>query len=156
MTRTCLRPIPTGKVNRNQALSFWNYTFSFLGIALDFFANRISAVLFLLQFCFMFCLHNLAKEKNTTKYSYWRCRRCFTTSYWMDYSNKFSFIEPLTFFLIIFFWTPSHFWALSLYKSDDYKKAKIPMLALNKWIESTKLNIFIYSLLMLPVIILPY
>jgi protoheme IX farnesyltransferase len=62
----------------------------------------------------------------------------------------------MTFFLIIFFWTPSHFWALSLYKSDDYKKAKIPMLPLTNGIESTKINILVYSLLMLPVIILPY
>ena len=65
-------------------------------------------------------------------------------------------LEPLTFFLIIFFWTPSHFWALSLYKSDDYKKAKIPMLPLTNGIESTKLNIFIYSLIMIPVIVMPY
>ena len=65
-------------------------------------------------------------------------------------------IEPLAFFLIIFFWTPSHFWALSLYKSDDYKKANIPMLPLTNGIESTKINIFVYSLLMLPVIIFPY
>ena len=60
------------------------------------------------------------------------------------------------FFLIIFFWTPLTFWALSLYKSDDYKKAKIPMLPLTNGIESTKINILVYSLLMLPVIILPY
>ena len=65
-------------------------------------------------------------------------------------------IEPLAFFLIIFFWTPSHFWALSLYKSDDYKKANIPMLPLTNGVESTKINIFVYSLLMLPVIIFPY
>ena len=65
-------------------------------------------------------------------------------------------IEPLAFFLIIFFWTPSHFWALSLYKSDDYKKANIPMLPLTNGIESTKINIFIYSLFMVPVIVFPY
>ena len=65
-------------------------------------------------------------------------------------------IEPFAFFLIIFFWTPSHFWALSLYKSDDYKKANIPMLPLTNGVESTKINIFVYSLLMLPVIIFPY
>ena len=74
---------------------------------------------------------------------------------WTIATNSLS-LEPLTFFLIIFFWTPSHFWALSLYKSDDYKKAKIPMLPLTNGIESTKLNIFIYSLIMLPVIIMPY
>ena len=74
---------------------------------------------------------------------------------WTIATNSLS-LEPLTFFLIIFFWTPSHFWALSLYKSSDYKKAKIPMLPLTNSVESTKLNIFIYSVIMLPVIILPY
>jgi len=74
---------------------------------------------------------------------------------WTIATNSLS-IESLTFFLIIFFWTPSHFWALSLYKSDDYKKAKVPMLPLTNGIESTKLNILIYSLMMLPVVILPY
>ena len=58
-------------------------------------------------------------------------------------------------FLIIFFWTPSHFWALSLYKSDDYKKAKIPMLPITAGIESTKFNILLYAFFMLPVVILP-
>ena len=74
---------------------------------------------------------------------------------WTIATNSIS-LEPITFFLIIFFWTPSHFWALSLYKSDDYKKAKIPMLPLTNGIESTKLNILVYSLLMIPMIILPY
>jgi len=51
---------------------------------------------------------------------------------------------------------PLIFWALSLYKADDYKKAKIPMLPLTDGIEKTKIHIFIYSLLMLPVIIFSY
>ena len=74
---------------------------------------------------------------------------------WTIATNTIS-LEPLTLFLIIFFWTPSHFWALSLYKADDYKKAKIPMLPLTDGIEKTKAYIFIYSLIMLPVIIFPY
>ena len=63
---------------------------------------------------------------------------------------------PISLFLIIFFWTPSHFWALSLYKADDYKKAKIPMMPITDGTEKTKIYILIYSLLMLPVVILPY
>ena len=65
-------------------------------------------------------------------------------------------LEPLILFLIIFLWTPSHFWALSIYKSNDYKKAKIPMLPIIFGIDKTKKNIFIYSLLMLPTISAPY
>ena len=65
-------------------------------------------------------------------------------------------IEPIILFLIIFFWTPSHFWALSLYKAADYKKAKIPMLPITSGIKKTKLNIFIYSLVMMPTVVAPY
>jgi len=74
---------------------------------------------------------------------------------WTIATNSIS-LEPITLFLIIFFWTPSHFWALSLYKTSDYKKAKIPMLPVSDGIEKTKVHIFIYSLLMIPVIIFPY
>ena len=65
-------------------------------------------------------------------------------------------IEPIILFLIIFIWTPSHFWALSLYKSADYKKAKIPMLPVIAGVKTTKTNILVYSLAMLPVVIAPY
>jgi protoheme IX farnesyltransferase len=58
--------------------------------------------------------------------------------------------------LIIFLWTPSHFWALSLYKSGDYKKAKIPMLPVISGTRTTKINILVYALAMLPIIIAPY
>ena len=74
---------------------------------------------------------------------------------WTIATNSIS-IEPITFFIIIFLWTPSHFWALSLYKVQDYKKANIPMMPITNGIETTKKNIFIYSLLMLPAIALPY
>jgi protoheme IX farnesyltransferase len=65
-------------------------------------------------------------------------------------------IEPIVLFLIIFFWTPSHFWSLSLYKSDDYKKADIPMLPIVSGVEFTKKNIFIYALILFPITILPF
>ena len=65
-------------------------------------------------------------------------------------------IEPIILFLIIFIWTPSHFWALSLYKSADYKKAKIPMLPVIAGVKTTKTNILVYSLAMLPIVIAPY
>ena len=58
--------------------------------------------------------------------------------------------------MIIFFWTPSHFWALSLYKAGDYKKAKIPMLPVIAGTKKTKFNILIYAILMFPVATAPY
>ena len=65
-------------------------------------------------------------------------------------------LQPIILFLIIFIWTPSHFWALSLYKTEDYRKANIPMLPVTSGIKTTKLNIFAYALLLLPIVLSPF
>ena len=157
MTRTCLRPIPTGKVNRNQALVFGISLSIFSVIALDFFSNRISALLLLFTILFYVFVYTIWLKRKTPQNIVigGAAGALPPVIGWTIATNSLS-LEPLTFFLIIFFWTPSHFWALSLYKSDDYKKAKIPMLPLTNGVESTKLNIFIYSLIIIPVISLPY
>jgi len=157
MTRTCLRPIPTGKVNRNQALIF-GVTLSIVSVvALDYFANRISAAILLLTILFYVFVYTIwLKRRTPQNIVIGGAAGAFPPVIGWTIATGSLSIEPLAFFLIIFFWTPSHFWALSLYKSDDYKKAKIPMLPLTNGVESTKLNIFVYSLLMFPVIIFPY
>ena len=157
MTRTCLRPIPTGKINKNQALVFGISLSIFSVIALDYFANRLSAGLLLFTILFYVFVYTIwLKRKTPQNIVIGGASGALPPVIgWTIATNSLSF-EPLTFFLIIFFWTPSHFWALSLYKSDDYKKAKVPMLPLTNGIESTKLNIFVYSLIMLPTILLPY
>ena len=157
MTRTCLRPIPTGKINKNQALVFGISLSIFSVIALDYFANRLSAGLLLFTILFYVFVYTIwLKRKTPQNIVIGGASGALPPVIgWTIATNSLS-IESLTFFLIIFFWTPSHFWALSLYKSDDYKKAKVPMLPLTNGIESTKLNILIYSLLMLPVVVLPY
>ena len=157
MSRTCLRPIPTGKVNKNQALVFGITLSIFSVIALDYFANRISAGLLLSTILFYVFVYTIWLKRKTPQNIVigGAAGALPPVIGWTIATNSLS-LEPITFFLIIFFWTPSHFWALSLYKSDDYKIAKIPMLPLTNGVESTKLNILIYSLLMLPVIVLPY
>ena len=157
MTRTCLRPIPMGKINKKQALIFGVALSFFSVIALDYFANRISAALLLFTILFYVFVYTIWLKRKTSQNIVigGAAGALPPVIGWTIATNSLS-LEPITFFLIIFFWTPSHFWALSLYKSDDYKKAKIPMLPLTNGIESTKINILVYSLLMLPVIILPY
>ena len=157
MTRTCLRPIPTGKVNKNQALIF-GITLSIVSVvALDYFTNRISAAILLLTILFYVFIYTIwLKRRTPQNIVIGGAEGAFPPVIGWTISTGSLSLEPLTFFLIIFFWTPSHFWALSLYKSDDYKKAKLPMLPLTNGVESTKLNIFIYSLLMVPVIIFPF
>ena len=157
MTRTCLRPIPMGKVNKNQALIFGTSLSFFSVIALDYYANTISAALLLFTILFYVFIYTIWLKRKTPQNIVigGAAGALPPVIGWTIATNSLSF-EPITFFLIIFFWTPSHFWALSLYKSDDYKKAKIPMLPLTNGIESTKINILVYSLLMLPMVILPY
>lgn len=64
--------------------------------------------------------------------------------------------EALLLVLIIFTWTPPHFWALAIYRNKDYQLAKIPMLPVTHGIEFTKLNIVLYTVLLLVVTALPY
>ena len=157
MTRTCLRPIPTGKINRKQALIF-GIALSFISvIALNYFSNLLSASLLLFTIFFYLFVYTIwLKRKTPQNIVIGGVAGALPPVIgWTIATNAIS-LEPLSYFFIIFFWTPSHFWALSLYKADDYKKAKIPMLPLTDGIEKTKLYIFVYSLLMLPIIIFPY
>ena len=157
MTRTCLRPIPTGKINRKQALIF-GVLLSVISVGtLNYFSNFLSASLLLFTIFFYLFVYTIWLKRKTPQNIVigGAAGALPPVIGWTIATNAIS-LEPLTLFLIIFFWTPSHFWALSLYKADDYKKAKIPMLPLTDGIEKTKAYIFIYSLLMLPVIIFPY
>ena len=157
MSRTCLRPIPTGKVNRNQALIF-GITLSIVSVvALDYFTNRISASILLLTILFYVFVYTIwLKRRTPQNIVIGGAAGAFPPVIGWTIATGTISLEPLAFFLIRFFWTPSHFWALSLYKSDDYRKAKIPMLPLTDGIEITKINIFIYSLLLIPAIIFPF
>jgi heme o synthase len=157
MTRTCLRPIPTGKINRKQALVFGIILSLFSVVGLNYFSNFLSASLLLFTIFFYLFIYTIwLKRKTPQNIVIGGAAGALPPVIGWTIANNAITLEPLTFFLIIFLWTPSHFWALSLYKADDYKKAKIPMLPLTDGIEKTKVYIFIYSLLMLPAIIFPY
>ena len=157
MTRTCLRPIPTGKINKNQALIF-GFLLSVISIfGLYFYSNLLSASILLITIAFYLFVYTIwLKRKTSQNIVIGGASGALPPVIgWTIATNNLT-IEPITFFLIIFFWTPSHFWALSLFKASDYKKANIPMLPLTNGIENTKINILIYSILMLPVVIAPY
>jgi len=157
MTRTCLRPIPTGKVNRQHAL-FFGVLLSIISIfGLYYFANILSATLLFITISFYLIVYTIwLKRKTSQNIVIGGVAGALPPVIgWTIATNTLTF-EPITFFLIIFFWTPSHFWALSLYKIDDYKNANIPMLPITNGIEETKRNIFVYSILMLPIVLIPY
>ena len=157
MTRTCLRPIPTGRVQKNQALWF-GIILSIISISLLYFtANLVSSILLAVTIGFYFFIYTIWLKRRTPQNIVigGAAGALPPVIGWAIATNSIS-AESIILFLIIFVWTPSHFWALSLYKSSDYKKAKIPMLPITSGIQTTKLNILIYSLLMAPVVSLPY
>ena len=157
MTRTCLRPIPTGKVNKNQALIFGIFLSIFSVSALYYFTNLLSSFLLLFTIVFYLFVYTIWLKRKTSQNIVIGgiAGSLPPVIGWTISTNSIS-LASISLFLIIFFWTPSHFWALSLYKANDYKKAKIPMMPITDGTEKTKAYILIYSLLMLPVVVLPY
>ena len=157
MTRTCLRPIPTGKIKKNQALWF-GIILSTISITLLYFvANLISSVLLATTIGFYFFIYTIWLKRRTPQNIVigGAAGALPPVIGWAISTNTVS-LESIILFLIIFIWTPSHFWALSLYKSSDYRKAKIPMLPITAGIRTTKINILVYSLVMAPIVALPY
>jgi len=157
MSRTCLRPIPTGKVKKDQALWF-GLLLSLVSIAILYnSSNALSALLLAITIGFYFFIYTIWLKPRTSQNIVigGAAGALPPVIGWTVATNAIS-IEPLILFLIIFIWTPSHFWALSLYKSGDYKRAKIPMLPVTDGVEKTKINILVYSLLLFPSVVSLY
>ena len=157
MTRTCLRPIPTGKLTRNQALMFGIFS-SIISVAtLYIFSNLIAASFLTITILFYVFVYTIWLKRKTPQNIVigGAAGALPPVIGWAIATNGIS-LEPIILFLIIFIWTPSHFWALSLYKMTDYKKARIPMLPITSGVKTTKLNIFIYSLILFPTVLSLY
>ena len=157
MTRTCLRPIPTGKLTKNQALAFGILSSLVSVIALYIFSNLIAATILAITILFYVFVYTIwLKRKTPQNIVIGGASGALPPVIgWAIATNGIA-LEPIILFLIIFIWTPSHFWALSLYKSEDYRKARIPMLPITSGVRTTKLNIFIYALILFPIAISPF
>jgi protoheme IX farnesyltransferase len=157
MSRTCLRPIPLGKISNNQALYFGIFLTLVSVIGLYFVSNILSASILAITIGFYIFVYTIwLKRRSVQNIVIGGAAGAFPPVIGWTISNNSLSIEPVVLFLIIFFWTPSHFWSLSLYKLDDYKKADIPMLPAVSGVEFTKKNIFIYALILFPITILPF
>ena len=157
MTRTCLRPIPTGKLTKKQALVFGIVSSLVSVIALYIFSNLISAFILAVTILFYLFVYTIwLKRKTPQNIVIGGASGALPPVIgWAIATNGIS-LEPIILFLIIFIWTPSHFWALSLYKTEDYRKAKIPMMPITSGIQNTKANILIYSALLFAVSLAPF
>jgi len=157
MQRTCLRPIPTGKISKKQALVFGVLMATFSVAMLYIFSNFLSALMLLITILFYVFIYTIwLKQRTPQNIVIGGAAGAFPPIIgWTIAMNSIS-LEPIFLFLIIFFWTPSHFWALSLYKIEDYNNAKIPMLPLVSGKKITKINIFVYAIILLIVSVIPY
>jgi heme o synthase len=147
MDRTKSRPIPSGRVKPEEALTL-GIVLSIFSIILLFVAsNYLAALLLFISIMFYIFIYTIWLKRSTPQNIVigGAAGALPPVIGWFAVSQDFSMF-PLILFMIIFLWTPPHFWALSLYRSDDYKRAGIPMLPVVKGEKVTRINILLYSI----------
>ncbi len=157
MTRTCLRPIPTGKITKKQALVFGISASIISVVVLYFFSNLVATTILAITILFYVFIYTIwLKRKTPQNIVIGGAAGALPPVIGWAIATGDIALQPVILFLIIFIWTPSHFWALSLYKTEDYRKANIPMLPVTSGVKTTKLNIFVYALLLFPIVLAPF
>jgi len=157
MTRTCLRPIPTKKVTKKEALIFGILASVISVTTLYLFSNLVATLILVTTILFYVFIYTIwLKQETSQNIVIGGVSGALPPVIgWAIATGNIS-LESIILFLIIFIWTPSHFWALSLYKMEDYKNANIPMLPVISGVKVTKLNIFVYAVLLFPIILAPF
>lgn len=157
MVRTQGRPIPQGKISALDALGFGVIlalvSVLILGLAVNYFA---AFLLFFSIFFYVFIYTIWLKRRTPQNIVIGGAAGAFPPVIGWACSTGDVSTFPLILFLIIFMWTPPHFWALALYKDIEYSKAKVPMLPVVKGKKTTKRQIMIYSIILFAVTILPF
>jgi protoheme IX farnesyltransferase len=150
MGRTQRRSLPSGRVEPRQALIFGIILGIVSFIVLFAFVNLLSAVLAFSAILFYVFVYTLGLKRTSTQNIVigGAAGAVPVLVGWAAVTNSLS-LPPVMFFAIIFFWTPPHFWALSLLIQKDYEKAGIPMLPVVKGEAVTRQQILLYSVLLL-------
>ncbi|MDX8459149.1 heme o synthase [Mesorhizobium humile] len=157
MTRTAGRPVPAGRVTPGEALSF-GLVLSVLSVmTLGVLVNWLSASLLAFTIFFYAVIYTMWLKRWTPQnIVIGGAAGAFPPVIgWAAVTGSVS-LESVILFLIIFLWTPPHFWALALFKSDDYARAGIPMMPNVAGQASTRRQIFAYALILAPVGVLPW
>jgi heme o synthase len=157
MNRTAMRPIPRGAVSRVEALVFGlvlaGGAVAVLGLALNVTA---AALLASAIFLYVFVYTAWLKRKSPQNIVIGGGAGALPPVIgWTAVTGEIG-VEPLVLFLIIFLWTPPHFWALSLNRAEEYARAGVPMLPVVAGRAATTRQIIIYTALLLPVSLLPW
>ncbi len=157
MTRTARRPVPAGRVQPGEALAFGLTLSGFSVVTLGLLVNVTAAALLGFTIFFYAVVYTMWLKRSTPQnIVIGGAAGAFPPMIgWAAVTGSLS-LEPIVLFLIIFFWTPPHFWALALYKRDDYARAGIPMLPVVAGDASTRRQILLYTLILVPLGIAPW
>jgi protoheme IX farnesyltransferase len=157
MTRTARRPVPMGRVRPGEALAFGLTLGSFAVVVLGLLVNLLAGALLAFTIFFYVVIYTILLKRLTPQnIVIGGAAGAFPPMIgWAAATGSLS-LEPVLLFLIIFFWTPPHFWALALYRTDDYARAGIPMLPVVAGDISTRRQILIYTLILVPLGIAPW
>ena len=157
MTRTDQRPLPQGEISASHA-SIFAFVIGLMGaLTLYFFVNTLTMILTLASlvgYAFIYTIY----LKRATPQNIVIGGLAGAAPPLLGWSSVSNTIDPyaLLLVLIIFVWTPPHFWALAIYRKDEYAKESIPMLPVTHGVVFTKLQIVLYTIILFIVSILPY
>ena len=156
MQRTRNRPIPAGRVAPSEALAFGVVLSLFSVMLMGLAVNWAAAALLALANAFYVFVYTLwLKRRTPQNIVIGGAAGAFPPMIgWAAVTGTVS-LESIVLFLIIFMWTPPHFWALALYREGDYAKAGVPMLPVVAGKDATRRQILAYTLLLFPLALAP-
>jgi len=157
MTRTANRPIPRGRITPGEATAFGMTLAFFSVMTLGILVNWVAGALLAFTIFFYAVVYTMWLKR-------WTAQNIVIGGAagalppvvaWAAATGSLS-VEPILLFLIIFFWTPPHFWALALFRSDDYARAGIPMLPVVAGPDATRLQILLYTVVLVAIALAPW
>ncbi len=156
MQRTVKRPIPMGRITREEALAFGSIFSAGSILCLGVMVNWLSAGLLALTIGYYLFVYTMGLKRRTPhNIVIGGAAGAFPPMIgWAAVTGTVS-LESILLFGIIFMWTPPHFWALALYRCEDFKRANIPMLPVVAGPDETRKQIVLYSLVLVPMSLLP-
>jgi protoheme IX farnesyltransferase len=156
MRRTANRPIPAGRIRPEAALSFGVFLAVTSVVIMGLATNLVAAAVLAGSIAFYVFIYTMwLKRRTPQNIVIGGAAGAFPPMIgWAAVTGHVS-IEAVAMFAIVFFWTPPHFWALSLYASGDYQRAGVPMLPVVAGARETRRQIWLYSLLLVPVTLVP-
>jgi protoheme IX farnesyltransferase len=152
MSRTSSRPIPRGRIAAGEALAFGIVLAAFAVGVLGVLVSWLAAALLAFTIFFYVVVYTAWLKRSTPQNIVigGAAGSLPPVIGWAAATGGIS-VEPCLLFLIIFFWTPPHFWALSLVRTEDYARASVPMLPVVAGAEETRRQILRYSLVLVPI-----